>query len=244
MSDQPNPPPPGEPAPAPEPTPAPAPAPSPEGDQPEQTPEQAAEKSRGDRRFAELTAKLSAAQRERDRLAAETEFYRRTYSQQQPPEQQTRDQQIMAEREAIRQEEYARIRTETFHERGEAEYPDWRQKCDDLVKMGADPNFAQLLVEMPEGPRIAAALATDPAEVERIANLRTERARAVALGRYAAQIEDAPGRAPAPRPVTSAPAPIRPVTGRASPAFNEYSADAQSLVDKYMRDDIARRTKH
>jgi hypothetical protein len=247
MSDQPNAPPPGEgePAPAAEPTPAPAPAPAPEGETPEQTPEQAAEaKSRGDRRFAELTAKLSAAQRDRDRLAAETEFLRRNIQQQPQQGQDTPEARYMREREAIRQEVEAKIRTETFHEQGASQFPDWRQRCDDLVKMGADPNFAQLLVEMPEGVRVAAALAADPAEVERIANLRTERARAVALGKYAATIEDAPGRAPAPRPVTNAPAPVRTVTGRASPTFNEYAADAQALVDKYMRDDLARRTKH
>jgi hypothetical protein len=245
MSDQPNAPPPGEgePAPATEPTPAPAPAPAPEGDPPEQTPEQQAEaKSRGDRRFAELTAKLSAAQRDRDRLAAEADFLRR-HVQQQP--QTPAQQQYAAERDTIRAEVEAKIRTETFHEQGASAYPDWRQRCDDLVKMGADPGFAQLLVEMPEGTKVAAALAEDPAAVERIANLRTERARAVALGKYAATVEDSPGRAPAaPRAVSNAPAPVRPVTGRANPAFNEYNATAQALVDKYMRDDLEARRRH
>ncbi len=56
--------------------------------------------------------------------------------------------------------------------------------------MGADANFAQLLVEMPDGVRVAGALAADPAEVERIAGLRSERARAVALGKYAATLGD------------------------------------------------------
>jgi hypothetical protein len=145
----------------------------------------------------------------------------------------------------IRAEVETQIRTETFHNQGQAAFPDWKQRCDDLVKMGADANFAQLLVEMPEGVKVAAALAADPAEVERIANLRSERARAVALGKYAATIEDAPpargnGHTTPPPQVTRAPAPIRPVTGRANPQFNEYTAPPEQLVDVYLKRDLER----
>ena len=115
------------------------------------------------------------------------------------------------------------------------------------MKMGADGGFAQLLVEMPDGVKVAAALAADPAEVERIANLRSERARAVALGKYAATIEDTPPArgnghshaTPTPQ-MTRAPAPIRPVTGRANPQFNEYTASGEQLVDMYLKRDLER----
>jgi hypothetical protein len=43
--------------------------------------------------------------------------------------------------------------------------------------------------------------------------------------------------------VTRAPAPIRPVTGRAAPTFNEYSADAQTLVDRYMKENLERQVR-
>ena len=108
------------------------------------------------------------------------------------------------------------------------------------------PGFAALLVEMPDGVKVAAALANDPDEVERIANLRTERARAVALGKYAATLDDHPaprasnGAAAA---VTRAPAPIRPVTGRAAPTFNPYTADGQTLVDRWMKEDMEKRMR-
>jgi len=111
--------------------------------------------------------------------------------------------------------------------------------------MGADPGIAQLLVNMPGGVRVTAALADDPAAVQRIASIQTLEGRAVALGKYAAQIEDGAGRAVhTPRPVTNAPPPIRTVTGRANPQFNEYAADGQTLVDKYMKEDLARRQRH
>ena len=115
--------------------------------------------------------------------------------------------------------------------------------------MGADGGFAALLVEMPDGVKVAAALANDPDQVEHIAGLRSERARAVALGKYAASIEgdgasggNGHARTTAPA-VTRAPAPIRPVTGRAAPTFNEYTADGQTLVERYMKADLDSRLR-
>ena len=206
------------------------------------------------RRVAQVRARLAAAERERDAQRAELEFYRRQAAQV-APEDETPEQRYQRERAQIRGEVEQQIRTETFHQQGASAYPDWKQRCDDLVAMGADAGFASLLVEMPggEGVKVAAALAADPAAVERIANLRTERARAVALGRYAAGIEDAPhatngngavnGRPVPPIPVTRAPAPIRPVTGRVSPTFNEYTASAEQLADHYMRQNLERQRR-
>ena len=238
----------GKPAPEPEPTPTPAPESTPpETDEPvpaKEADEEAREKRSGDRRFAELTARLSAAERREQQREQELEFYRRQI-QQQAPQDETPEQRYHRERAAIRAEVETQIRTETFHNQGQAAYGDWKQRCDDLVKMGADASFAQLLVEMPDGVKVAAALAADPAEVERIANLRSERARAVALGKYAATIEDAPaargnGHAVPTPQMTRAPAPIRPVTGRASPQFNEYTAPPEQLVDYYLKKDLER----
>src|SRR5262249_21248769 len=157
-------------------------------------------------------------------------------AQQQMPAEETPEMRMARiEREAdARAEERLLIRR--FHEEGAQAFPDWRQRCNDLEKLGADPGFAKLLVEMPGGVRIAAALVDDPKTIERIAGRTSERARAVALGRYAATLDaDGNGAARAPqRPqVTRAPPPIRPVTGRAAPQFNEYTADGQALVDRY-----------
>jgi hypothetical protein len=223
---------------------------TPEPDAPEQTEEEARkERDTEGRRVAQIRARLAAAERERDAQRAELEFYRQRAANV-APEGETPEQRHQRERGAIRQEVEAQIRTETFHQQGAAQFNDWKQRCDDLIAMGADPGFAALLVEMPggEGVRVAAALAADPDAVERIANLRSERARAVALGRYAATIEEAParpvnGHPVPPIPVTRAPAPVRPVTGRASPQFNEYTATAQQLADFYMKQSMDRQTR-
>ena len=112
------------------------------------------------------------------------------------------------------------------------------------MQMGADAGFTQLLVEMPEGARVAGALADDPEELERIAAIKTERGRAIALGKYAAKLpEEKPQAAPR-RAVSRAPAPIRPVNGTANPTFNEYTTDdASALAQHYMRESMERRMR-
>jgi len=227
-------------------TPAPADTPATEtADTPEET-EQKEAAAEG-RRIAQLRARLGAAERERDRQAAELEVYRRQLADQ-PREDDTPEQRYQRERAQIRTEVESQIRAEMFHQQGAAQFSDWKQRCDDLMGMGADAQFASLLVDMPDGAKVAAALAAEPDEVQRIANLRSERARAIALGKFAASIEDAPVRvngaaAHAPVQVTRAPAPVRPVTGRASPVFNEYTADANQLVDRYMRQSLEARLR-
>jgi hypothetical protein len=231
--------------PTPEPEPAPVPdTPAPDTEEPEPTPPRREADEEG-RRVAQLRARLGAAEREREAQRAELEFYRRQMQQQAPAEE-TPEQRYMRERATIRAEVEQQIRTERFHEQGQSAYGDWKQRCDDLVAMGADAGMAALLVEMPDGVKVAAALAGDPAEVQRIANLRSERARAVALGKYAATVDGDEGSTRVPRAapqVTRAPAPIRPVTGRASPQFNEYTASPQDLVDRYMQQNLDKQAR-
>jgi hypothetical protein len=240
----------GKPEPEPEPTPTPGTGPS---GAPESTPdtdepgpareaEEAGEKE--DRRTAGLRARLGAADRDRAALRAENEFYRRQL-QQQAPQDDTPEQAAQRMRLQIRAEVEADIRKETFHAQGQSQFTDWGQRCQGLMDMGADAQFAQLLVEMPggEGVKVAGALAEDPEAVQRIANIQSPHLRAVALGKYAATLDadDGGQRAPRPAPqVTRAPAPIRPVTGRASPQFNEYTAPPEQLVDYYLKKDLER----
>jgi hypothetical protein len=238
----------GETAPEPQPTPTPppesTPAPDAAGDTTETTDGEDKAQQREDRRIAQLRARLGAAERERQQQAAELEFYRRQAHGQQPAEE-TPEQAQMRLRQEVRGEVEAQIRTERFHAEGGAQFSDWAAKCKDLVELGADANFAQLLVEMPEGVRVAAALADDPEAVERISRIGTERGRAIALGKYAATIEGSSNGAAAParavQPVTRAPAPIRPVTGRASPTFNEYTASGPALAEFYAKQALERR---
>lgn len=126
----------------------------------------------------------------------------------------------------------------SFHEAGKAAYPDWQDRCAALMEMGADPAFAELLIDMPDGAKLAASLADDPDELERIAGLKTERARAIALGKYSAALEAKPAVA---KPVSKAPPPIKPITGAVKTVFNEATATADQLVAHYAKQAMAKR---
>jgi hypothetical protein len=238
------------PAPEPEPTPTPAPESTPpETDEPGPAREADEERqSRGDRRFAELSAKWTAAERDRAALRAENEYYRRQIAQQ-APEQDTPEQAAQRLRMQVRAEVEAEIKVKNLHAQGNAQYADWGQRAQRVVDMGGDAGFAQLIVDMPpsEAVRVVAALAEDPEALQRIVNLQGERARAVALGKYAATVDVDDGgtpRAPRAAPqVTRVPAPITPVTGRASPQFNEYTASVDQLADRYMQQNLDRQRR-
>jgi len=197
------------------------------------------------RRIARLTARYAQTARERDELAgriAQLEARQREGGAQPDADQEAL---INARAEQLMQERSERQRIEAFHEAGREAFPDWQERCQSLMAMGADAAMSQLLVEMKDGPRIAAALHDDPDELERITRLSTPTARAVALGQFAAKVEARPARA---RTVSQAPAPIRPVTGRANPQFNEYLAGNASdgnraLVDYYARQAMEQRVR-
>jgi len=195
--------------------------------------------SRADRRIAAMSARLAAQ-------GAELEALRRTQTHstpavagalpQTPEELQAY---VRTEAQKIATEERERERVVAFHEAGKAAHADWQQRCDSLQAMGADAGMARIMVEMGgEGARVAAALADDPEELERIAGIRSEHGRAIALGKYAATL---PAARPPRTPVSRAPAPIRPVTGVANPVFNEFTATPEQLVEFYSKQAMDRR---
>jgi hypothetical protein len=236
-------------APDPEPQPSVPDTPAPDTEEPEQKPQREADEERqargGEKRFAIITAKLSAAERLYQAQQAELEYYRRQVADRAPADE-TPEQRYQRERTQIRAEVEAEIRKERFHQEGFAQYRDWEQKTKDLMAMGADPGIASLLVEMPDGVKVTAALADDPTELQRIANIQSERGRAIALGKFAATLDADAGGTHAARPalqLTKAPPPIRPVTGRAAPQFNEYTATAEQLADRYMKQNLERQKR-
>jgi hypothetical protein len=237
----------GTPAPESEPKPAPESTP-PETNEPgpaKEAEDEEREKRSGDRRFAELSAKWTAAERDRAALRAENEYYRRQIAQQ-APEQDTPEQAAQRQYMQVRAEVEAEIKVKNLHAEGYAQYPDWDQRRQRVVDMGGDARFARLIVDMSpsEAVKVVGALAEDPDALQRIVNLEGDHRRAMELGKYAATLDHdggAPRAARTAPQVTRAPAPIRPVTGRAAPTFNEYTADGQTLVDVYMKRNLERR---
>jgi hypothetical protein len=146
---------------------------------------------------------------------------------------------------------------QTEDEKRQAQSREDRRIAQLTARLAADPGFAALLVEMPDRVKITAALAEDPEAVQRIASIRSERGRAIALGRYAAGL-DRPAAAntngaahsdstPTPAAalrVTAAPAPVRPVEGRTQPSFDPYNPrhTPEQLFDFFARQEKERRS--
>jgi len=195
--------------------------------------------SRADRRIAALSARLAATNNELEQLRR---------AQQAPPQRPTElpqtpedfERLVEQRAEAKAAQKAAEARAAAFHEAGMAEHGKdaWAARCNNLMAMGADAGMSQLLIEMPNGAKVAGALADDPEELERIAAIRSPTGRAIALGQYAATLA-APARRAA--PVSRAPAPIRPVTGVANPVFNEYTATPEQLTEFYTKQAMDRR---
>ena len=213
---------------APEPAPAETTAPVEQGGE---ATEQQPKPSYAERRISVLSARLAAQSAELEAAAAGLPAAADQHQQQWPQTPEELERIVDARAEAKAAAVAAQTRAQAFHEQGRANYADWTERCQSLMAMGADAPFSQLLVEMPDGARVAAALADNPEELERIASLRTERARAIELGKFAAKaVEATPAAAPR-RPVSRAPAPIRPLgSGTANPVFNEYTADDASAL--------------
>lgn len=198
------------------------------------------ESERAAKRIARLNARYAGAARERDELAArlaQLEAAQRGDGQALDPNIEAL---VNQRADALAAEREAKRRADAFHDAGRDAYPDWADRCQALVAMGVDGPLSQMLVELKDGPKIAAALHDDPDALERIARLSTPTARALALGQFAAQVESRPAVA---RNVTRAPAPIRPVTGRVQPTFNEHSASMDQLIEHYSKQAQEARTR-
>lgn len=201
----------GEPVPQPDTTPtAGTEKPAPEGQTSEQ-PEGDKPKQNGiSLRIAELTRLRREAERERD-------YYRQlaTAGMQQQPEGQQAEAQpkppglTEAEIERRAAELVARREVEAkaaeFRSKAAAEVPDFDAKCNLLADLGASerPDFVQAVMTIPNGHQIVAKLADDPNEALRVLSLPP-----IPMALELARMASIPA---APKPVSSAPPPIKPI---------------------------------
>lgn len=193
------------------------------------------------KRIARLTAKLSAESAARRALEARWQASEMNRNANPAEGGLAPEAQRLAEQRAeqLYQQRVANEKVNSFHEAGKTAYTDWQEKCAALIEMGGDAQFADLLVDMPDGARVAAALADDPEEMERIAGLKTERARAIALGKYSAAMEAKGALA---KPVSKAPPPVVPLrSGPVRTVFNESTATPEQLVEYYSKQERTKR---
>lgn len=132
--------------------------------------------------------------------------------------------QLLQEREAQRQQMET---IEAYRDREEAA----REKYDDFAQVAHNPNLpitqamAQAIHASDVGPEIAYYLGTNPKEAARIANLQSPILQAKELGKIEAKLAENPPV----KKTSTAPAPIAPVTARASGAPSIDTTDPRSI---------------
>ena len=145
-------------------------------------------------------------------------------------EQPTTDAEILARAEEIatqreQQKQVAQI-TEAYHDREETA----REKYDDFDQVAYNPKLpitdamAETIRESDVGPEIIYHLGSNPAEAKRIAQLSP-----LSQAKEIGKLEDKLASNPPAKKVSSAPAPIKPVSGRASSAPTYDTTDPRSI---------------
>jgi hypothetical protein len=99
----------------------------------------------------------------------------------------------------------------SFDNAGRKDFPDFVDRCNTIASLGAaeNPVFMQAVTSMDDGHKVVAQLAENPQKAMEILSLPPV-AMAVALARYA---QSTP--APKPPPVSTAPKPVKPISGAA-----------------------------
>lgn len=105
---------------------------------------------------------------------------------------------------------------------GAAEFTDFNDHCNMLADMGANdrPEFLQAIVDEDNGHKLLQHLGQNPEEAERILSLPSLKM-AAAIAKLSVEID----KPKPPKPVSAAPAPIKPIDGRArvAPAPDKMS---------------------
>jgi hypothetical protein len=99
----------------------------------------------------------------------------------------------------------------SFDNAGRKDFPDFVDRCNTIASLGAaeNPVFMQAVTSIDDGHKVVAQLAENPQKAMEILSLPPV-AMAVALARYA---QNTP--APKPPPVSTAPKPVKPISGAA-----------------------------
>ena len=187
---------------------------------------------------------LKRAKAETERLAQEAQAKLKVYEAQQPQDGNrspleaglTRsdwDNQVKAEAAKMVQAQAWQSKAQNWIEAGNKEFgaAEFNEKCDMVAAFGASerPEFRQLIVDpdiVPDGHKVVARLADNPEEAQRILSIPDPLKMAAALTKFAMTT-------PKPdKPISNAPAPIKPIGGSAKSVTLSENDDIKTWMAK------------
>lgn len=248
-----------EPSPPPEAAPAPEPAPEPEpASEPEPEPDRHADKVKStlNKRFGELTAKAreeaAARQKAEARAAVAEELIRKLGGEvpaaeaEKPLSAEELRAQVRADIEREEATKSFNVRCNEVFEAGQKAFPDFAESVSNLQMLGVirpdDATFLSAVLEADEPEKVLHELAKDPEEALRIATLPPVR-QAAALVKMSVKL--AAPKAPTPKPVSAAPAPIEPIGGATDKGFDPFdeSLSTDEWIAEMDRKDAEKRKR-
>jgi hypothetical protein len=170
-------------------------------------------------RIAKQREELARERQQREELNARLAAMEQQFQGQQNPDQQQQrmpsqaelQQMVRAEATRIAEAQAYQSKLVSFDNAGRKDFPDFVDRCNTIASLGAaeNPVFMQAVTSMDDGHKVVAQLAENPQKAMEILSLPPV-AMAVALARYA---NNTP--APKPPPVSTAPKPVKPISGAA-----------------------------
>jgi hypothetical protein len=170
-------------------------------------------------RIAKQREELARERQQREELNARLAAMEQQFQGQQNPDQQQQrmpsqaelQQMVRAEATRIAEAQAYQSKLVSFDNAGRKDFPDFVDRCNTIASLGAaeNPVFMQAVTSMDDGHQVVARLAENPQKAMEILSLPPV-AMAVALARYA---NNTP--APKPPPVSTAPKPVKPISGAA-----------------------------
>jgi DNA repair exonuclease SbcCD ATPase subunit len=203
----------------------------------EETPEEKAKREPWfQKRIGELTRDKYEAKRQADNVAQEAAQLREQlarYQAGEQPETQTEDVHTLA-----RQEAQKMLAEQTFNDTcnrvyaaGKAEFPDFDNAVANLQMVGVNRDFLELATTSDAGAKLIHHLGGDLDEAARIASLPP-----VQMARELTRLEYKLAQAPAPKPVSKAPAPITPIGSGNATSFDPATlSDAEWHQRAYLK---------
>lgn len=199
----------------------------------EETPEEKAKKEPWfQKRIGELTREKYESKRQADTHAQEAAQLREQLARVQQGEQvesNPADVQSYVKQEAARlvAEQSFNDTCNKVYAAGKAEFPDFDNAVSNLQMIGVSRDFLELVTTSDAGAKLISHLGNDMDEAARIAALPP-----VQMARELTRLEYKLGQAPAPKPVSKAPAPVKPI-GSGGSAESGLRDDLP--IDEWMR---------
>lgn len=149
-----------------------------------------------------------------------------------PPSQEEFDRAVEQRAAAMLEQRETATRSEAWIAKGNAEYPDFTERCNDLANLGAgeNPAFMAAIGRLDNGHKVIADLAANPGETARILRLPAVDL-AIELAGIGHRIATAPP--PAAKPTTQAPPPIRPLATTARAEVRPENMDSDEFQIYY-----------